>query len=153
MQAVPYRGDGPVAQDLVAGQVQRPGEYQVPDGINVMELIARAGGPTEFAELSAVRLTRAGSTPDAAAPPSPRVLYVNLDEYMYSKKPIDVPTLQPGDIVLALNNIAIEDSADLPPIIGASQPGTELVLTVLRDGQSAQLKVKVGELGQEGTIL
>ena len=67
-----------------------------------------------------------------------------------SMGPADQAGLQPGDIVLALNNIAIVDSADLPPIIGASQPGTELVLTVLRDGQSAQLKVKVGELGQEG---
>ena len=39
----------------------------------------------------------------------------------------------------------------MPPIIGASQPGTELVLKVLRDGQLVKLRPKVGELGQEGT--
>ena len=65
--------------------------------------------------------------------------------------PADRAGLQPGDIILDLNNIAIVDSADLPPIIGASQPGTELLLTVLRDGQLLKLKPKVGELGQEGT--
>ncbi|MGA9992591.1 MAG: PDZ domain-containing protein, partial [Thiobacillaceae bacterium] len=65
--------------------------------------------------------------------------------------PADRAGLQPGDIILDLNDIAIADSADLPPIIGASQPGTELLLTVLRDGQLLKLKPKVGELGQEGT--
>jgi serine protease Do len=68
-----------------------------------------------------------------------------------STGPADLAGLQPGDIILTLDNIAIVDSADLPPIIGASQPGTELLLTVLRDGQLVQLKPKVGELGKEGT--
>jgi serine protease Do len=68
-----------------------------------------------------------------------------------SMGPADQAGLQPGDIILALNNIAIVDTTDLPPIIGASQPGTELALKVLRDGQLVQLKPKVGELGQDGT--
>lgn len=67
-----------------------------------------------------------------------------------SMGPADQAGLQPGDIILALNNIAIVDTTDLPPIIGASQPGTELALKVLRDGQLVQLQPKVGELGQDG---
>lgn len=57
--------------------------------------------------------------------------------------------LQIGDIILALDDVAIVDSADLPPIIGASLPGSEHVLTVLRDGKVGRLQVKVGELGQD----
>jgi serine protease Do len=64
--------------------------------------------------------------------------------------PADQAGLDMGDIILALDDFAIVDSADLPPIIGASQPGTEHVLTVLRDGKVVRLKVKVGELGQGG---
>lgn len=55
--------------------------------------------------------------------------------------------LQPGDIILALDDFAVVDSADLPPLIGASQPGSEHVLAVLRAGRVAGVKVKVGELG------
>lgn len=65
--------------------------------------------------------------------------------------PADQAGLQSGDIILALDDFAIVDSADLPPIIGASQPGSEHVLTALRDGKVVRLKVKVGELGQGAT--
>jgi len=65
--------------------------------------------------------------------------------------PADQAGLQMGDIILALDDFAIVDSADLPPIIGASQPGSEHVLAVLRDGKVERLQVKVGELGQGGT--
>jgi len=64
--------------------------------------------------------------------------------------PADQAGLQMGDIILALDDFAIVDSADLPPIIGASQPGSEHVLTVLRDGKVVSLPVKVGDLGQGG---
>lgn len=57
--------------------------------------------------------------------------------------------LQLGDIILAVGDIGIVDSADLPPIIGASQPGAEHELVVLRDGQVIRVKIKVGELGQD----
>jgi serine protease Do len=55
--------------------------------------------------------------------------------------------LQTGDIVLALDGVAIVDSADLPPMIGASTPDTEHVLSVLREGRLSQIKVRIGELG------
>ncbi|NTV95778.1 MAG: Do family serine endopeptidase [Thiobacillus sp.] len=62
--------------------------------------------------------------------------------------PADQAGLQAGDVILAIDKQAIADSADLPPIIGASQPGTERTLTILRDGQMKPLRLKVGELGQ-----
>lgn len=63
--------------------------------------------------------------------------------------PADQAELKMGDIILALDEVAILDSGDLPPIIGASLPGSEHVLTVLRDGKVEHLKVRVGELGQD----
>src|SRR5574337_1129678 len=43
----------------ILGQVQKPGEYRVPDGTNVLELLSKAGGPTEYSDLSEVVLTHA----------------------------------------------------------------------------------------------
>lgn len=61
--------------------------------------------------------------------------------------PADRAGLRTGDIVLALDDVAVIDSADLPPLIGASKPGGEHLLTVLREGQVGRIKVVIGELG------
>lgn len=42
----------------VWGEVNRPGQYVVPDGATVLDLISLAGGPNRFSNLSNVRLTR-----------------------------------------------------------------------------------------------
>jgi serine protease Do len=52
-----------------------------------------------------------------------------------------------GDIVLALDGVAVIDSADLPPMIGACTPGSAHVLAVLREGRALEIKVEIGELG------
>jgi serine protease Do len=61
--------------------------------------------------------------------------------------PADQAGLQAGDIVLALDSTDIIDSADMAPLIGASVPGSNHQLTVLRDGKVNRIKVQVGELG------
>lgn len=58
--------------------------------------------------------------------------------------------LQAGDIILAFDDIAIADSSDLPPLIGASRPGEKRRLTLLRDGQIVKIGVLIGELGAAG---
>ena len=58
--------------------------------------------------------------------------------------------LQPGDIILAMDDVYVVDSADLPPLIGASRPGSEHLLAVLRSGRVAQVGVRIGELGVDG---
>ena len=40
----------------VWGEVRQPGEKRVPDGTNILEVISKAGGPTEFSNLSKVLL-------------------------------------------------------------------------------------------------
>jgi serine protease Do len=55
-----------------------------------------------------------------------------------------------GDVILAYNGIEIGDSAELPPLVGATAPGTRASLTVFRDGKTLTLPVVVAEL-DEGT--
>lgn len=50
-----------------------------------------------------------------------------------------------GDVILRFNGIEIERSSQLPPIVGATEPGTRATLTVYRDGKEVELPVTVGE--------
>ena len=42
----------------IIGEVKNPGEYRVLDGTNVLELLSKSGGPTEFSKLSMATITR-----------------------------------------------------------------------------------------------
>ena len=82
----------------VWGEVKKPGEYYVPAGINVLELISKAGGPTEYANIKNITLTHREVTSD-------RVVKVNLNDYLKNKelkKPI--PVVENGDIVRVPRN-------------------------------------------------
>jgi protein involved in polysaccharide export with SLBB domain len=90
------------------GEVKSPGEYRVPDGTNVLELISKAGGPTEFANLKAVLLTRKGTpaeqTQATASTAKPRVFKVNLQQYLVSQQYELLLKLEPGDVVILKRN-------------------------------------------------
>jgi serine protease Do len=62
----------------------------------------------------------------------------------------DSPAQQAGvlnnDIILAFNNIQIEQSSQLPFYVGQVRPGTSAELTVLREGETVRLPVIVGSL-------
>jgi len=84
----------------IIGEVKAPGEYQVVDGTSVLELLSKAGGPTEYSKLSGIILTHAV----APAGPNPRVVYVDLDQYLHSPQAVQIPGLQPGDVVTVPRN-------------------------------------------------
>lgn len=52
--------------------------------------------------------------------------------------------LKSGDIITAVDGKAVESSAYLPRMVGASSPGDSLKLSILRDGKSQTLTAKVG---------
>nr|WP_298131169.1 DegQ family serine endoprotease [uncultured Pseudoxanthomonas sp.] len=56
--------------------------------------------------------------------------------------------LGPGDIILAVNGLPVNDSRDLPPIVGALAPGTEVKLGLLREGKRVDVLVTLGELDE-----
>lgn len=74
------------------GQVLKPGMYSVPQTTDLVGLISFAGGPTEYANLSNIRVVRTN--------PKPGVLRVNLKSYMDTGNSKLQPVLKPGDTVI-----------------------------------------------------
>jgi len=58
-----------------------------------------------------------------------------------------------GDVILAFNDREIEQSSDLPPLVGSSKPGTTAQLKLFRDGKTLTVPVTVGELPQDKASL
>lgn len=54
--------------------------------------------------------------------------------------------LKEGDVIVSVDGQKIERSGDLPPIIGATAPGTKVHLGVVRDGKPLTIPLVVGEL-------
>jgi protein involved in polysaccharide export with SLBB domain len=90
----------------IFGEVQRPGEYVVDDQTTVLELISKAGGPTNFAKLSKVKITSVPGADDTenVAAFRPTVVEVNLDDYLKNGKSVQIPLLKPGDVVTIPRN-------------------------------------------------
>ena len=100
----------------VWGEVNKPGLYRVPDGSTVLDAISTAGGPTQFAALSKVKLTH----PSAAKPRSQKV---NLNSYADGKGSPELPVLKPGDMISVPRNArffwkdAVQILADIAIIV------------------------------------
>lgn len=63
--------------------------------------------------------------------------------------PADKAGLKVGDVIVALNGRSVEDLRDFQLSIMRTKPGTEVTLTVVRDGKKEEIKVKVGELPEK----
>lgn len=57
--------------------------------------------------------------------------------------------LQEGDIITAVNGKAIDDSVDMPVIIGSMAPGSVAKLSIIRNNKDMTLDVKVEEAPNE----
>src|SRR4249919_585183 len=64
--------------------------------------------------------------------------------------PAEKAGLQPGDVIRSFNGTAINDSSDLPPLVGAMPPGTRTKLTVMRDGKPRDFDITLTQL-DDGT--
>jgi serine protease Do len=58
-----------------------------------------------------------------------------------------------GDVILSFNDREIEQSSDLPPLVGSTKPGSTAQLKVFRDGKTLSVPVTVGELPQDKATL
>ncbi|PLZ00813.1 peptidase [Burkholderia sp. WAC0059] len=54
--------------------------------------------------------------------------------------------LQPGDVILAVNGQAIDDSTDLPSLIAGMKPGTKADVQIWRDKAKKDVGVTIGQL-------
>ena len=95
----------------VLGEVGKPGEYIVSDKTDVLELLSRAGGETEFSNLHSVIITR-NKTPfksnmENATPPKEiekEIIKFDVSKYLKTKNSPPAPLLKPGDVVYVTRN-------------------------------------------------
>lgn len=100
----------------VWGEVNKPGLYRIPDGSTVLDAISAAGGPTQYAALSRVRLSRPADI-------KPRAQRIDLDRYIDGRDTTGLPVLRPGDMITVPRNTrffwkdAIQILADIAIIV------------------------------------
>jgi len=61
----------------------------------------------------------------------------------------DKAGVQVQDVILAFDGHAIDQSSDLPPLVGNTKPGTKADLKIFRAGKTLTVPVTVGELPQD----
>ena len=60
--------------------------------------------------------------------------------------PAERAGLKESDVIVSVDGQKIERSGDLPPVIGATAPGTKVTLGIVRNGEPMTLPLVVGEL-------
>jgi hypothetical protein len=94
----------------ILGEVQKPGEYRVSDNTDVLELIAVAGGTTEYSNLGRVRIRRvmpvqvSSTKNNVRLTPGPEILKIDLTDAWRAKSDDPPPRLLPGDVVEVSRN-------------------------------------------------
>jgi serine protease Do len=63
--------------------------------------------------------------------------------------PAEKAGIKSGDVILAVDGKPVDQSVDLPRIVGETKPGTPLALQVWRKGATQDLRVTVGEMPAE----
>ncbi len=59
--------------------------------------------------------------------------------------PAEKAGIKEGDVIIEINNQAIDQSSSFLVLLGKYQPGQEVTLKLIRDGGEMELKVKLGE--------
>jgi serine protease Do len=62
-----------------------------------------------------------------------------------SKSPAEKAGIKTGDVILAVDGREIENSIDLPRIVGESRPGTQVKLKIWRQGDTKELSASLTE--------
>jgi serine protease Do len=60
--------------------------------------------------------------------------------------PAEKAGMEPGDVVRSFEGQKIDNSIDLPRVVGDARPGTQARIEVWRDGKAVSLVAKIGEL-------
>ena len=63
--------------------------------------------------------------------------------------PADKAGMEAGDVILKFDGKAVNQSADLPRMVGATKPGTRSTVQVWRKGAARDVTVAIGEIAEE----
>jgi protein involved in polysaccharide export with SLBB domain len=101
--------DKPLLQMTVyiMGEINRPGEYMVKDQTNVLELIAKAGGGTQYANLKKVkinRFTRLAGEDEPVIKNEKKIIELDLADFLKNVNNRDIPVLEPNDVIYIPKN-------------------------------------------------
>ncbi len=75
-----------------------------------------------------------------------------LVSQVQADSPASKAGLQASDVILAFNGKAVENSGDLPRMVGMAKPGTKIQMDIWRKGKTQQLGVVLGELPTETQV-
>lgn len=78
------------------GEVKQPGLYDIPIGTDLIELISSAGGPTDNAKLSKIKLIHA--VPDSIT--NQLVFEIDVKEFLESGDIELIPEIKPNDTII-----------------------------------------------------
>jgi serine protease Do len=62
------------------------------------------------------------------------------------KGPAAKAGLQVGDVIVRFNTVAVQRSSELPPMVARTKPGTQITLTVVREGKEIKVPVRIEQL-------
>ncbi len=65
--------------------------------------------------------------------------------------PAEKAGIEPGDVIRSVDGTPIDDSSDLPPVIGAMAPGATAKLAILRNGKPLERNVTLTRLDETDT--
>jgi polysaccharide biosynthesis/export protein len=77
----------------VWGKVNRPGQYNIPSGTNLLTLLSAAGGPSSYSRLDNVRVVRLVNQRE-------EILEVDVRRYLNTGDISLIPEIKPGDTVV-----------------------------------------------------
>jgi serine protease Do len=60
--------------------------------------------------------------------------------------PAEKAGIKPGDIIISFNGKSIREMSDLPMMVAQTPIGSKVTVSVLRDGKTKKIPVKIGEL-------
>src|SRR5436853_908817 len=63
--------------------------------------------------------------------------------------PAEKAGIEPTDIIIAFDGKPVENSSDLPRLVGSTRPGSQAAVEVWRKGAARKLSITVGELQEE----
>jgi len=116
--------------------------------MNVMQQIKTAGHVTRGRIGVAVQNVNQSLAQSFGLPKPEGALVSAVDE----KGPAKRAGLQSGDVILAWNGNAIEQSSELPVLVASTRPGEHAKVKVWRDGAERTLDVTVGTMPDQTQV-